>query len=158
MPKRSFRGWWIMLLWVVIFVLCGEASRYFSQMFGVRGDSPGIDPPWYYIRRDFIEGICMTFGAILSFTIAGLTWKSYKLYAWMGIWFTLLWYGPAIWKASVISLRTGHLFDPTLAQTSWADFKTYSSDLLISIGRIAIYVMVLTLSFLTRRIVKDLVE
>ena len=152
MPERPFRGWWVMVLYVVIYILCTNLSIYFSQMLEIPSGSPGITPPWYFIRRDFIEGICMMFGAILCLTIGSLTWKSYKIYAGIGIWFTLLWYGPNIWKTFVISIRTDHLFDPTLARTSWADFKAYLNDPFIRVGQNVILVAVLLLGFLARRI------
>lgn len=109
------------------------ASFHFGEALRFPEDSPGIDPPWYFIRGDLITGICHAVGLLLTlivllpFLLFRPRWPR-PMWAGMAVWQAVLWNGLYIWPAILIYLRTSHPMTPQIATSDWANFSEYSSN------------------------------
>jgi hypothetical protein len=115
-PGHSLRGWWVLVVMLAILILSGQVSVYLFKQFFSADVSPGSDPPWYFIRQDFIEGICMAVGGSICLLFGAWAWHRYKPYGWMCTWMSLLWFGYRAWPAVVILLKTRHLMEVSAAR------------------------------------------
>ncbi|MEA2561381.1 MAG: hypothetical protein QOH06_2885 [Acidobacteriota bacterium] len=131
-PLRSRAPWkptpWILWVGVVLYALFLWLSADLAERFQIPSDSPGDGPPWYFIRRDAIHGLCLL-GYLLSCTAIGAVamWKKIRGGA-MLIWFGLIWSIGNVWETMVIFLKSDHIFDPANARTSWTTFESYMDD------------------------------
>lgn len=66
---------------------------------------PGENPPFYFIRRDFVDGICAGVAELLAFVLAAATWKRFRQESIFILWFTWLWLSPSISEACIISWK-----------------------------------------------------
>lgn len=120
-------GGWLLWIGVGMYALSCVLSLVFSESLSL-GDSPGSNIPWYFIRRDYVEGIVMGVGG-LSCVLVGLAfWRLYKSNAGILIAQSIIWFGTSVWRAFVIALRSDHVLSPTLAKTAWSSFKAYEDD------------------------------
>ncbi|HEY1250470.1 MAG TPA: hypothetical protein VGH97_04725 [Thermoanaerobaculia bacterium] len=134
-------GWWLPWIGGLAYVIGSSVGvRYVGRHSGEFGH-PGDNPPWWFIRTDFVQGICLGAGIVLCLVIAILTWKRYPGNTRAMLWVNILWSGGGAWKAILIALNTRHLFDPTRAETSrWPTFNSWQTDPLIWTGWVAVMV------------------
>jgi hypothetical protein len=130
-PLASRRPWpntWILFLGVMLYTLFTWLSVDLSQRFQFPSDSHGDEPPWYFIRRDAIYGLCLL-GYFLSCVAIGAVAMRKKIEGGaMLIWFGLICSFVPIWRMMIIFLRSDHVFDPANARTSWTTFDSYIDD------------------------------
>ena len=148
--KDLRNGGWLIVVLIVIHGITLETGIYLSQIFRIPGDGPGQVIPWYFIRRDFIEGICRAVEVTVCLLLGLLVWHRYRRYARMLIFLPLLFSGYAIWKLGVILLRTKHVMNPQLAQSSWPSFDAYFNDRLIWTGLPVVLLTGVAVSFLIK--------
>ncbi|WP_035613655.1 hypothetical protein [Haloferula sp. BvORR071] len=93
--------------------------------------SPGQEPPWYFINRDFAEGICSSAALALSLLVAALSWRWWPDMAKMMTWFSLISNGGNVAKGWVIYRYCPGLADGQRSTTRWPSFDSYLNDPLI---------------------------
>jgi hypothetical protein len=125
------RGWrdksWLLGIGVVLYAFFGWLGLYLMERFQLP-DPPGGEPPWYFIRRDAIEGLCFI-PYLVACVLIGLIAIRQKIAGGATlIWFGVIWSAAPIWDLIVIYLRSEHIFDPLRAQTSWPTFESYMAD------------------------------
>ncbi len=88
--RSELRGWWILLVLVLIDAFVGTNwtfQQHVSHALGVPDTaSPGDAPPFYFIRQDFVRGICAGIGLLLSFVLVAVTWKRFRHYSGIALW------------------------------------------------------------------------
>jgi hypothetical protein len=137
--KDGLRGAWLMAIQLLFYDLVFRVS---FRLSGSVKDYPGGDPPWYFIRRDAIEGACSLVALAICLVLALLAWKKYPTYAPMLAWFSLLSFGGRVWKFLVISTFTHHLHQADRTTTRWPTFTSYLHDPLFTAGEMGIFVLV----------------
>ena len=92
-------GGWLPWIGVVAYAVACVMGLSLSEKFKIPHDSFD-NPPWYFIRRDFVEEMLQAVALILCFGIAFVALKrGYKFYGWMLAWFTLLENRPLVRRA-----------------------------------------------------------
>lgn len=127
-PQDGKKSLPLLAISVVLYALAAWLSLELSQRYAIPSDHPGGDPPWYFIRRDAIQGICFLLYFLVCLAIGA--WASWKK---MGngvtmIWFSLTWASSSIWTLGLILLRSDNIFDLQKARTSWPTFYSYHGD------------------------------
>lgn len=123
------RDVWILLAGVAIYIACGQASFFVQDRLGSSLDAgPGDDPPWYFLRRDFIYGACAAVGLLATLLLAAVTWRRNPDFSCMIVACNLAFLIPPVVKLCVILLRTEHLFDAARATSEWPTFDSYLHD------------------------------
>lgn len=116
-----------MALALVFYALCGVLSLYFTKQL-MFSDLPGGDVPWYFIRQDAIEGMCLLLYLVLCLTLGTLAirkrWPGGAAMVFLGI----VWSVGPIWQLGLIYLKSDDIFDPVAARTSWLTFDSYVND------------------------------
>ena len=136
--KEGLRGAWLLAVQLLLYDLTFRVGFRLSESVK---DYPGANPPWYFIRRDAIDGACALVALAICLLIALLAWKRYPLYAPMTAAFSLVWFGGRIWKFLVISMYTHHLHQPDRTTTRWPTFHSYLGDPLIIAGELGAFVL-----------------
>lgn len=130
-PLASRRPWpssWLMWVGVALYAVFAWLSVTLAQRFQFPADSPGDEPPWYFIRSDAIHGLCML-AYFLSCAVIGLVAMRKKIESGATlIWFSLIWASGPMWQMMLIFLRSDHVFDPVNARTAWPTHESYISD------------------------------
>jgi hypothetical protein len=115
---------------VVLYALFGGLGVYFMNVFKFPSDSPGGEPPWFFIRRDAITGLFFI-PYLVSCIVIGLTAIKRKTAGGaMLIGFAATWSSAPLWNLAVIYLKSDDIFDPMKARTAWPTFESYSGDFL----------------------------
>ena len=113
---------------VVLYALATWLSLELSRRYQIPSDYPSGDPPWYFIRRDAIQGLCFLFYFLVCLAIG--VWASWRKVAngMTMIWFSFIWASHPIWMLCLILLKSDDIFDPGKARTSWPTFDSYLGD------------------------------
>jgi hypothetical protein len=130
-PLRSRRPWpntWILWTGVALYALFGWLGVDLSERFRFLSDSPGDAPPWYFIRKDAIQGLCLLAYFLTCLSIGVVAMRKKVEGGAMLIWFSLIWALAPIWQMMIIFLKSDHVFDPANARTSWPTHDSYLSD------------------------------
>ncbi|MEA2558776.1 MAG: hypothetical protein QOH06_280 [Acidobacteriota bacterium] len=124
---RAWRSSGLVALAVVFYALCGMLSVSFTRQLSF-SDSPGLEPPWYFIRQDAINGLCMLLYLVLCLAIGTLAIRK----RWPGgagmVLFGIIWSSASVWQLALIYLKSDDIFDPVAARTSWPTFDSYIED------------------------------
>jgi hypothetical protein len=124
---RAWRSYGLLALALVFYVLCGMLSLSYTKQLTF-SDPPGGDAPWYFIRGDVINGLCMLLYLVLCLASGALAIRK----RWPGgaamIFFGVIWSAAPIWQLGLIYLRSEDIFDPVAARTSWLTSDSYFDD------------------------------
>lgn len=148
--KTNLSGWWIMLICLIIYVAGLHAGQYYGQKAFVPSQGPGSNPPFYFIRNDYISGIFLGASELLILIVAGLSWKRYPIYARMVLWMGILWTGGSIVKSVIIAFHTTNILSPLLSESLWQTFNDYLHDPVIWISQGIVIFTALAIAFITR--------
>lgn len=114
------------------------------------GSSPGIDPPWYFIQRDFIALPPSLLGLLLVCYLVYRARLAHEKNNGMIIMVAvLLWLD--VWRGLVILIRCGPVFDPLVATPYWQTHDSYLYDPWILGGKILSLVAFFALALRWRR-------
>src|SRR5258706_14821911 len=94
--QRFLEGKWRWGAFLVIYFLSGISGLYLGRLFGAPSDSPGSEPPWYFIRQDFFHGIGSLAGMVVILLILALTWRRYSVGNWVLLMFVGIWMIPSV--------------------------------------------------------------
>ena len=136
--KAGLRGAWLMAIQLLLYDLVFRVS---SILAAPVKDSPGANPPWYFIRRDAIGGACSLVALAICLVLAVLAWKRYALYAPLLAAFSLTSFGGRAWQFLAISLYTHHRNQQDRTTARWPTFDSYLHDPLIVGGELLAYVL-----------------
>lgn len=124
---RGWRTYGLLALALVFYVLCGKLSLSYRKQLTF-SDLPAGDAPWYFIRGDVIDGLCMLLYLVLCLAIGALAISK----RWHGgatmIFFGVIWSAAQVWQLGLIYLKSDHIFDPVAARTSWLTADSYFDD------------------------------
>ena len=148
--NKALRGWWIMLLFILFFCAGQSAGLYFSDIVYVPSQRIGDDPPFYFIRQDFVQGICLGISGFLGLAVGAFCWKRYPIYSGMIVWMSILWTGGALAKSIIILIKTNDILSPTTSESSWQTFEEYLNDPVILVSQGAVMILALAVAFLSR--------
>ncbi len=149
--KSEFPG---MLIFFIV-VLGGQYLAYrlqepVMQHYGLHGGGPGDAPPWYFITRDFAQGICSLGVLLLSLGIAAATWRWWPGYSGIIIWMSLMYQGGNIAQSWIIYQSCPGLLDGQRITSRWPTFHSYLGDPQVAQARtlvlVAGFVLALALS------------
>ena len=134
--KIQVSGIWIPGLFIIAMVLSSTIGSQLSQALTIE-DQPNI-PPWYFIRQDFIQGMCDAVALLFCVTLGLVTLERHRVMASMTIWMSILWLGGKVWQMIVIFFRSDYVLHRRLARTQWTTFESYLYDPLIWKGRLGV--------------------
>lgn len=159
--KRYYAAAPLLLVMIALHFASGRASLYFGEVWQFPDDSPGDAPPWYFIRRDLIQGVCHATGLALTLIVL-LPCLLYRprwprsMWAGMALWMAVLSHSVSIWQAVLIYFRTSHPMTPKIATSDWATFHEYNSDWLRSTGTVGCLLASLCLAVFVSRWSRDM--
>lgn len=109
--------------------------------------SPGSNPPYYFLQKDFIKGICSLVGLGLSVLLGFLVYKRNLTEGMRIIFLSFVFYGVHVWTLIMIFFRTRNLFSIERAYSSWATFDDYLYDPVLIGGWVFIFFVVIILGY-----------
>ena len=125
-------GWWILVVSLLIYAFVGTNwtfQQYVGHALAVPDTAlPGDSPPFYFIRHDFVRGVCAGIAALLSFVLVAATWKRFPHYSGIALFMSWLWLMPHVCDAWMIYWRCPHLLDAHKAASAWNTFDEYLND------------------------------
>ncbi len=140
--KQDLKGAWLVGVMLILYIVGGEAGFYLSDWsFFYSPEGPGVDPPFYDIRRDFVYGVCVGLTGFISLAVGLYYRKRYPPYAWMTVWMTVLGSGRPFVKSVIIMFKTTYLFTPADSTSSWLTWSEFRYDPLFRKAQIAVYIL-----------------
>ena len=121
----------MLIFFVVVIGTLHLAHHYrepVMERFALHGGNPGEQPPWYFITRDFAEGICSLGALILSVVVAAITWRWWPSYSSMMVWMPLLWHGGHVAQSWIIYQSCPGLLYGQRSTTPWQTLDSYLHD------------------------------
>lgn len=109
--------------------------------------TPGEEPPWYFITRDFAKGLCALGALLLSIVGSAFAWKKWPVSAAMMIWMPMIWYGGHIARSWIILHHCPGLLEGQRTTARWPTFASYLSDPLFESARTTILVGTFVMAF-----------
>ena len=85
------------------------------------------DPPFYWIRHDFIDGICAAVGLLVALAVSTMTWKYSPTFSHMMQWMSLHWLGSHVAESIYIWVQCDNLLTEK-ATCPWPTFDAYRGD------------------------------
>ncbi len=140
---------WSFWVGMSLYVLGLFLSRYLERHVRL-GAGVGDDPPWYFIREHYINGLVMAAFGLLSVLPLLRYWNRSRDLSLMHLIMSLSLFGIPAWDAFVIALRSDHVLDRALARTDWATFDSFQNDPLRWGGGILLIVVLLVAAFRLR--------
>lgn len=106
-----------------------QLEAHVRQTLDVPDDgSLGQDPPFYYLRGEFVEGVCSAVFAAVGFLFAAATWKWCQPYSGVAFWMIWLHHMPGAVDALIVYWRCPHLLDAEKAISGWKTFEEALND------------------------------
>jgi len=148
----------VLAMGLQIFIYHMANERYFvvTEQLNTFQDKPGDVLPWYFIRRDFLHGICHGMALLITLMAALVVVRWFPESALWLAFSSLIWLGGGIWKSAVIMASCTDLMDPVKATTHWQNFDQYLYDPTISYGHFIVTAVPVLLIFYFRPILKRL--
>jgi len=98
------------------------------------GGGPGDDRPFWFLRRDFLDGICAATGMLLATVLVAVTSSFNRRASFQAFFMAWIWCMPGTLRGLIIWWRCPHLMDPQRAVSAWATFDQWINDPLIAIA------------------------
>jgi hypothetical protein len=124
--QKFLEGTWRWVVFLTIYFASGTSGLFLPRLFGAPSVYPGSDPPWYFIRQDFFQGLGHLVGALAIVAIVAATWRRYTFTNWMLLMMVAVFMVPGIVTGVVIYMRCTDLFDYSHAISAWPTFAAYS--------------------------------
>jgi hypothetical protein len=110
-----------------------------------------VGAPWYPIGADFIEGCCYLPALLVAVAVAAAWRRRDARAALSGLGGAMIWMGPSVARAGMISLRTGNILDAGQAVSPWQTFGQYARESqFVTYG--TLLSIVLVLAMMARRV------
>jgi hypothetical protein len=132
--QKFLEGKWRWGAFLAIYFASGISGLFLPRLFGFPSAYPGSDPPWYFIRQDFFQGVGHLVGLLAMLVILATTWRRYTFTNWMLLMMMAVWMMPGIVTGIVIYWRCTNFFDYTRAVSAWPTFDAYSRSGIKSVG------------------------
>ena len=148
-PSQGLQNWWLWIVVIVIYYFSLQLGNLLWNHFNTNFN-PGANPPWYFIRRDFFQGIGSLVGFITMLGFLVFTWRRYRAANIPILAITCIEMIPSIVKSVLIYSRCTNFFNFNHAISYWPTFNAYSPSsvyfnfigLLVAVG-LAILIFVL---------------
>ena len=88
----------------------------------------GENPPFYFIRRDFVHGISAGVAVFVMLVLAASTWRVNRQDSVIVVFMAWIWCAPSIVEACIICFRCKNLLDAQRATSGWATLDEYLND------------------------------
>ena len=137
------KGAWLPALGVAAYALAGNMSLSLFRLSD--HGRPGDQPPWYFIRQDYIDGLVMGGMGLLCVVIGLLLMKRYPIWGGMLAWQSVTWFGGPAWKAFVIALRCDNVLNSAAATTEWQTFDAFMAEPLRVHGYTITFILMLVI-------------
>ena len=127
-PSPGLRNWWLWVLFVIIYYLSLQLGNWLweTNSPALSPDfNPGSNPPWYFIRRDFFQGVGCFAGFIVMLGFLVFTWRRYRPANVPILAITCIQMIPGIFKSVAIYSRCTNFFDYSRAICYWPNFNAY---------------------------------
>ncbi len=121
--QKSGEGKWRWAVFLAIYFASGVSGLFLPRLFGAPSAYPGSDPPWYFIRQDFFQGLGHLVGMLAMLVIVAATWRRYAFTNCMLLMMVAVWMVPGIVTGIVIYVRCTDLFDYSHAVSAWPTFR-----------------------------------
>ena len=120
------KGAWLPALGVAAYALAGNMSLSLFRLSD--HGRPGDQPPWYFIRQDYIDGLVMGGMGLLCVVIGLLLMKRYPIWGGMLAWQSVTSFGIPAWDAFIIALRCDNVLNSAAATTEWQTFDAFIAE------------------------------
>ena len=126
---ENFQGSWLLPFYLVVYFFTSHSSfqnEFYSIFFNDFSTSPADAIPWYFIHRDFVDGVCSGIGWLFVLIVAVSYWNKFRNYSFMVVWMSTMTMGYDVYKAIIIYLSCDNLFNVEQAATIWQTFDEYT--------------------------------
>jgi H+/Cl- antiporter ClcA len=124
--QKFLEGKWRWAAFLAIYFASGVSGLFLPRLFGAPTAHPGSDPPWYFIRQDFFQGVGHFLGMFAMLLISVFTWRRYTFTNWFLLMMVAIWMVPGIVTGIVIYWRCTDFFHYGRAASAWPTFAEYS--------------------------------
>jgi hypothetical protein len=118
---------WLMVVFFVVYGISMFSGPSLASWLGVPLLTMGSDTPWYFIRRDFFDGLCLLLGMLVMVTVGAAAWWRNRTPVSSWLYMILLLMLPYGILSVTIYLRCDHFFDYSSAVCPWPTFEAYSA-------------------------------
>ena len=127
-PSRGSReAGWLMAVFLAVYGISLFSGSSLASWLGAPRSAVGGEPPWYFIRRDFFDGLCLLLGMLMMVTVGAAAWWRNRSPVSSWLYMIFLWMLPHGILSVAIYLRCDHFFDYSSAVCPWPTFEAYSA-------------------------------
>ncbi len=161
--KSSTKADWVIMIGVTLIGVLVRYNFAFEQFLmrtlrvpdGSAAGGPGGDPPFYFLRRDAMDGVRAGIAMGLALVLVAATWKRYRRSSAMAFFMAWIWCMPGVVRGLIVWWRCPHLMDPTLAVSAWPTFDQWMGDPVPNAAMFITGALGLVWAFLCRKIVNS---
>ena len=124
-PTPGYQNWWLWVVAVVNYCFSLQLGNWLWKITSPDFD-PGANPPWYFIRQDFFQGLAGLAGLAIMLVLLVSTWRRYRWANLPILTITGIWMIPGIVKSALIYSRCVNFFDFKRAISGWPTFESYN--------------------------------
>jgi hypothetical protein len=117
-----------MICFLVIYWIAIDQYFVLATELDVFHDGPGDAPPWYFIRHQFVDGVCKGVALLITLLLALMVVRWVPESSLTLAMFGLIWLGGEVWQSVVIMMNCQNLMDPVQATTRWKTFDDFLYD------------------------------
>jgi hypothetical protein len=127
---KFLAGAWLPAVGVITYGLAGKIGYDLCLRFVYPFEHPAVEPPWYFIRQDYVQGLVMAILGLLCLVLGLLLMLAKRHPVWSGMlaWQSVLSFGIPAWQAFVVALRCDNVLDRATATTEWQTFDAYLTE------------------------------
>ena len=141
--KTFMKGAWLPALGVAAYALAGRMG---TSLFVLSDHGhPGDQPPWYFIRQDYIDGLVMGVMGLLCLVIGLLFMRRYPIWGGMLAWQSVTSFGIPAWDAFIVALRCDNVLNHAAATTEWQTFDAFLAEPLRAHGHTVTFILALVI-------------
>ena len=75
--QKFLESGWRWAVFLALYFASGFSGLFLPRLFGAPSAYPGAEPPWYFIRQDFFQGLGHLVGMLSMLVILAATWRRY---------------------------------------------------------------------------------
>ncbi len=139
-PPSAKRSWPTTILWLLFYAiliahLSGPMRNLVRAALAVPdAEGPGVDPPFYFAREDFVDGICAGIAELLILVLVAVTRRRFRDESWTILFVGSLFFVPKYVESCIIYWRCPGVMGAGHGQCRWATFREFLHDPLREFG------------------------
>ena len=130
LPEGALRS----AAFLVIYFFSSMSGSYLQKLFGAPGSYPGSNPPWYFIRQDFFDGLGSLVGIVLVLLILAIPWNRKRFLGSFALPMSCVAMLPRVVTSAVIWYRCSHFFEYEHSKSYWPTSDSYFSSGVENLG------------------------